>query len=251
MNASLTSTVEKLRQLKLEMFAVYLEELAIKDPKRAAIMAEDFEKMADNELAIRLERRVKRYINEAHFTRIQTVDTFDFNYNQTTKKLMKRYLRLFEADLLMEGVGAVFVGPSGLGKTHLARALGYAACQRGQKALFKPCSTILNTLAAAEVAKDLGREIQKLVSPALLIIDELAYVSMGHEEANMFFHVISRRHDRNRPTVVTTNKPFSEWNQAFHGDAIAHAIVDRLTERAEIFLLEGKSYRQTHRKGLD
>ena len=75
---------------------------------------------------------------------------------------------------------------------------------------------------------------------------------MSHQEANLFFQVLSRRHDRDRPTVVTTNKPFGEWNQVFHGDSTAHVIVDRLTEQAEIFYLEGKaSYRQTHRKGLN
>ena len=115
---------------------------------------------------------------------------------------------------------------------------------------FRPCSTVLNDLVTAEATKDLNREINKLVSPTLLVIDELAYVHMSHEEANLFYQVIARRHDREKPTVVTTNKPFAEWNQAFHGDAIAHAIVDRLTERAEIFYLEGTSYRQTHRKGL-
>ena len=73
---------------------------------------------------------------------------------------------------------------------------------------------------------------------------------MSHQEANLFFQMISRRHDNHHPTVVTTNKPFGEWNQVFHSDATAHVIVDRLTERAEIFYLEGKSYRQTHRKGL-
>ena len=118
--------------------------------------------------------------------------------------------------------------------------------------MFVSCATMLNRLVTADATKNLEREVKRLESQALLIIDELAYLGMSHQEANLFFHVISRRHDHDRPIVVTTNKRFAEWNQVFHGDATAHAIVDRLTERAEIFYLEGnKSYRQTHRQGLN
>jgi DNA replication protein DnaC len=242
---------EKLHRLRLDAFASAFETLQKEDPPQASRLAEMLEKMAEEELSTREERLVSRRIKEAQFVRIQTVDTFNFEYNPSTRKLKKRYLMLLEADHVRQGVGAILVGNSGLGKSHLARALGYAACQKTYSVLFRPCSTLLNQLVSAEATKDLERAIKKLVSPALLIIDELAYVTMSHEEANLFFHVISRRHDHHRPTVVTANKPFKEWNQTFHGDAIAHAIVDRLTESAEIFYLEGKSYRQTHRKGIE
>jgi DNA replication protein DnaC len=241
---------DKLSSLKLNAFIRSLKDLAERDPEQSSRLTPFLDQLAADELLARAERSVQRAIAAAQFVQVQTVDTFDFEYNASTRKLKKAYLRLIHADLVEQGVGTVLVGSSGLGKTHLARALGYATCQRGKRVLFKPCSTILNDLITAEATKDLNREIQKLVSPALLLIDELAYLSMSHEEANLFFQVISRRHDRHRPTVVTTNKPFAEWNQVFHGDAIAHAIVDRLTERSEIFFLEGTSYRQTHRQGL-
>jgi DNA replication protein DnaC len=244
------SLFEKLRRLRLSAFASSFETLLEQDPRRAAEVAQILEKMVDNELAARAERTVERRIQDAQFVRIQTVDTFDFNYNPSTRKLRKTYLQLMEADHVQQGVGAVFAGSSGLGKTHLARALGYAACQRGYRVLFIPCATLLNRLVSAQASKDLEREVKKLVSPRLLIVDELAYVTMSHEEANLFFQVLSRRHDQNHPVVVSTNKPFREWNQVFHGDATAHVIVDRLTEKAEIFYLEGTSYRQTHRTGI-
>jgi DNA replication protein DnaC len=242
--------LEKLRRLRLGAFASSFETLLQHDPPKAAEIAQVLEKMADNELAQRAERTVERRIQDAQFVRIQTVDTFEFNYNPSTRKLKKTYLQLMDADHVQQAVGAIFAGSSGLGKTHLARALGYAACQRGYRVLFLPCATMLNRLVSAQATKDLEREVKKLVSPHLLIIDELAYVTMSHEEANLFFQILSRRHDHNHPVVVTTNKPFKEWNQVFHGDATAHVIVDRLTEKAEIFYLEGTSYRQTHRKGI-
>ena len=251
MNASVLKTLlDKLRRLGLPAFTAALETLWEKQPEPVVGFAAWLEKMVDQELAHRTDRTIERRIKEAQFVRIQTVDGFDFEYNASTKALRKTYLRLLEADHVSQGVGAVFVGNSGLGKTHLARALGYAACQRGQRVLFLTSTSLLNRLVAADATKNLERAIKHLLSPSLLIIDELAYVTLSQEEANLFFQVISRRHDHHHPTVVTANKPFKEWNQVFHGDATAHAIVDRLTEKTEIFYLEGKSYRQTHRTGI-
>lgn len=243
----LKTLFEKLGRLRLNTFVAALETLRDQEPESVAPFASRLEQMADQELAERTDRTIARRIKEAHFVRIQTVDAFDFGSNPSTKALRRTFLRLLEADPVAQGLGAIFVGNSGLGKTHLARALGYAACQRGQRVLFLPCTSMLNRLVAADATKDLERAIKTLLSPALLLIDELAYITMSQAEANLFFQLISRRHDHHRPTVVTTNKPFKEWNQVFHSDATAHAIVDRLTERAEIFYLEGKSYRQTHR----
>jgi len=242
--------LEKLRRLRLRAFAAFFESLLDEDPQKAAAVADVLETMTDNELSGRDERTVERRIKEAQFVQIQTVDKFDFNYNASTKKMRKRFLQLLEADHVQQGVGSVFVGNAGLGKTHLARSLGYCACQRGYRTLFLPCATLLNRLVSAEATKDLEREVKKLVLPSLLIIDELAYLTMSHEEANLFFQVISRRHDHHRPCVVTTNRVFKEWNQVFRSNATAHVIMDRLTERAEIFYLEGKSYRETHRSGI-
>ncbi len=240
-----------LKQLRLPAFIEALDHLYEEDPQRAVAFAADLRKMAEHELAYRTANGIERRIKGAHFVRIQTVDTFDFSYNPSTSKIRNRYLQMIHADHVTQDVGAIFVGNSGLGKTHLARALGYAACQRQRRVLFLPCATLLNRLITAEATKDLGREIKKLESPSLLIIDEVAYMTMSHDEANLFYQVVSRRHDNCRPTVATTNAPFSEWNQVFHGDAAAHAIIDRLTERAEIFYLEGKSYRETHRRGIE
>jgi DNA replication protein DnaC len=229
----LNTLFDKLRRLRLKAFLAALETLRDQEPERLAPFASQLENMVDQELAERTERTIARRIQEARFVRIQTVDAFDFGYNASTKALRRTFLRLLQADHVAQG-----------------RALGYAACQRGQRVLFLPCTTMLNRLVAADATKDLERAIKNLLSPALLLIDELAYITMSPAEANLFFQVISRRHDHHRPTVVTTNKPFQEWNQVFHSDATAHAIVDRLTERAEIFYLEGKSYRQTHRTKL-
>jgi DNA replication protein DnaC len=241
----------QLEQLDLKTFAQGLRQTCQEDPSWAEQALPVLRRLVDQERACRLERTVARRLKGAGFVQTQTVDAFDFEYNPSTRKIKKRYLRLLEADPVSQNVGAIFCGQPGLGKTHLARALGFASCQRTHRVLFVPCSRLLNELAAAQGSGDLEHTLRKFTSPALLILDELGYLSLSSEEAGLFFQVVSRRHDAQRPTVLTTNKPFKEWNQVFHGDATAHAIVDRLTEKSEIFYLEGESYRKRHRKGLD
>lgn len=250
MTDPLAGVCGKLERLRLGSFSSALARLAERDAGEAQRLAAHLERMADAELTWRQERAVQRRIQEAHFGQIKTVEAFDFEDSGTTRKIKARYLKLHRTDVVAEHLSSVFYGPTGLGKTHLAKALGYAACQRNQWVLFEPCARLVNTLVAAEATKDLERAVRRYVSPALLVLDEVGYVTMSVSEANLFFQVISRRHELGRPCVLTTNKPFQEWNQVFHGDATAHVIVDRLTERAEIFTLEGESYRKRHRHGL-
>jgi len=206
------------------------------------------EALADRELARRTEHTVAARIAAAKFLRVQTVDTFNFEYNAATRKLRSRYLNLLATDLVVEGIGALFVGGSGLGKTHLARALGYAQCQRGHRVLFTTLPALVNRLSAAEAMKSLHRALKGYQSPAVLIVDEIGYATLRQPESHLLFQVLSNRHDRKKPTIITTNRVFGEWNQIFADDAVAHAILDRLAERAEVFHLEGTSYRETHRR---
>ena len=176
------------------------------------------------------------------------MDSFDFAYNGSTRKLRSRYLNLLATDLVAEGIGALFIGDPGLGKTHLARALGYAQCQRGHRVLFTTLTDLVNRLSTAEATRSLHHALQTFQSPGVLLIDELGYVALRPPDAHLLFQVISRRHDRKRPTLITTNRIPQHWNQVFTDTAVAHAILDRLAERAEVFHLEGQSYRETHRR---
>ena len=105
-------------------------------------------------------------------------------------------------------------------------------------------------LTTAESTGTLKRTMLAYTQPALLILDEVGYVSLCESESNLVFQIISQRYENKRSIMITTNRPFGEWNQIFHNDAMAHALLDRLIERSEIFHLEGKSYRETHRKRL-
>ncbi|OFZ71449.1 MAG: hypothetical protein A3K03_10220 [Bdellovibrionales bacterium RIFOXYD1_FULL_44_7] len=187
-------------------------------------------------------------INAAKFRRIQTIEMFDFKHSKITEKIEKTYLTLHQSLDRHHLPSAIFTGNAGVGKTHLARALGYAACQKGIRVLFLTAGEMVNNLSHAHKAFNLEIELNKYRRPDVLIIDELGYVSLDTQASNLFFQVISARHDANLGTIATTNLPFGKFNQIFANDAIAHAIVDRLVNEAEVFYMEGESYREHQRK---
>ncbi len=239
---------QKLTQLQLLSAPETLAAWEARRPAERDAVRAALEALAERELARRTERLVAARIAAAKFVRVQTVDSFDFEYNGATRKLRHRYLNLLATDLVAEGIGALVVGGPGLGKTHLLRALGYAQCQRGHRVLFTTLATLVNRLSAAEATKTLHRALKVYQSPSVLLIDEIGYATLRQPESHLLFQVLSNRHDRKRPTAITTNRVFGEWNQIFAADAVAHAILDRLAERAEVFHLEGTSYRETHRR---
>ncbi len=242
--------IENLRTIKLDAFASGLEAVIDRHSRSREAIIDALSALTLAEMASRQERTVAYRIREARFERIETVEAFDFDYNPSTRKIKNRYLKLIESDMTAQGLNALFVGGSGLGKTHLARALGYRLCQKGVRVLFSTMSALTLNLMTADATGDLRRTIEHYTQPALLILDEVGYVLLREAESNLAFQVISARHDRRRSTIVTTNRPFGEWNQIFHNNAIAHAVIDRLIERSEVFHMEGKSYRETHRQRL-
>jgi DNA replication protein DnaC len=200
------------------------------------------------EKATRKSALIETRVNSARFIKIQTVEMFDFKHSKVTEKIEKAYLALHQNVGREHIPCAIFTGNAGTGKTHLARALGYAACQKGLRVLFITAAEMVNHLSHAQRDFHLERELNKYRRPDVLIIDELGYVSLDTQASNLFFQVISARHDASLGTIATTNLPFGKFNQIFANDAIAHAIVDRLVNEAEVFFMEGESYREHQRK---
>jgi DNA replication protein DnaC len=200
------------------------------------------------ELSERKSAAIQNRVRNAKFMKVQTIDAFKFDHSPMTKKLRANYLTLFDSIDLEDLPSAVFIALGGRGKTHLARALGYRACQLGHSVLFTTAAEIVNKLEQAKKAACLDSELRKYRRPQVLIIDELGYVTMDAQASNLFFQVISARHDQGLGTIVTTNLAFGKWNQIFANDAIAHVIVDRLTAEAEVFYMEGDSYRPIERE---
>lgn len=238
-----------LSALKLKHFAKGFEtDLGAMTPDEKGVVLKYLSRWSESEQAERKSSMIASRIRSARFRRLQTVEVFNFKHSATTEKIERQYLALLAGLGRDKLPSAVFTGTAGVGKTHLARALGYAACQNGISTLFVTAAEMVNQLQHANKTFSLESELNRYRRPQVLIIDELGYVSLDAQASNLFFQVISARHDAGYGTIATTNLPFGKFNQIFANDAIAHAIVDRLVNEAEVFFMEGESYRQHERK---
>jgi len=241
--------LESLKELRLKHWSqAMLQDMADMTPAEQGLILKSLSKWSQTEKAERRAQMIATKIRSSRFKRVQTIDAFDFGHNKATQLIKANYLALHQGVAPGNPPSAVFTGNAGLGKTHLARALGYAACQKGMSVLFVTAAEMVNQLSHAQKAFNLEAELNKYRRPHVLIIDELGYVQLDAQASNLFFQVISARHDQGLGTIATTNLPFGKFNQIFANDAIAHAIVDRLVNEADVFFMEGVSYREHQRE---
>jgi DNA replication protein DnaC len=170
---------------------------------------------------------------------------FDFDYDPTRKRLRARYLALHDLAFLQKGLNPLFLGVPGTGKTFLARALAYRACQGAHRVVVTSATRMLNDLAGAELHGQLERALRRYVRADFLVLDDFAVLAMDPAQAKLAFQVISDRYDYRRSTCMTTNRAFKDWTKVFPDALNAQVIAKRLTERAEHFVLDGKGYYPT------
>ncbi|MBE7504551.1 MAG: ATP-binding protein, partial [Verrucomicrobiales bacterium] len=198
-------------------------------------------RLVEGEFLQRQQRTIQRRVRAARFPVLKTLEQFRWDWPKKVNRLQVQ--NLFRLDFLKDHVNPIFVGNVGVGKTHLASALGYAACLQGHAVLFANAISVINDLSAAQKRGDLKRELKKYLRPRLLILDEIGYLPIDQHGANLLFQVISQRYERGS-TLLTTNKPFKHWPSIFNNDStITSAVLDRLLHHAETVVIEGPSYR--------
>jgi DNA replication protein DnaC len=192
------------------------------------------------EEAERDRRSLDRRLKDARLRAFKPVADFDWTWpTHCDRPLIEE---LFSLSFIQEAANIVLIAPNGLGKTMLAKNLLHQAVLRGHTARFVRAADMLQDLAKQDSSSALTRRLHRYIAPTVLGIDEVGYLSYDARYADLLFEVVTRRYQEG-PLVLTTNKPFGEWSQVFPNAACVVTLIDRLVHRAEIVVLEGKSYR--------
>ena len=197
-------------------------------------------RLLDLEEAERARRSLERRIGDARLGRFKPMADFDWSWpSKVDRQLVEE---LFGLGFLADAANVVLVGPNGVGKTMVAQNLAYQALLGGHTALFTTASAMLNELAAADGGLALGRVLKRYTTPRVLVIDEVGYLSYDSRHADLLFEVVTRRYEQ-RSTILTTNRPFGEWNEVFPNAVCVTTLIDRLMHRAEVVQVTGDSFR--------
>jgi DNA replication protein DnaC len=197
--------------------------------------------LAQGEAALRRDRSIERKIRLARFPVLKTLEQFQWNWPTLINRAAVQ--NLFRLKFIDDKSNVIFLGGVGLGKTHLATALGYAACLQGKSVLFTTAIDVINTLSATQAVNRLKVELKRYLAPSLLILDELGYLPIDKRGADLLFQVISLRYEHGS-IIITSNRAYKHWAQIFNNDStMTSALLDRLLHHAETILIEGKSYR--------
>jgi len=198
--------------------------------------------LTEHEVAERAQRRIARHLADARLPPGKTLDNFDFNVVPMVSKAQVNALTAADT-WLNEGANLILIGPPGVGKSHLAAAIGLALVENGFRVLFTRTTDLVQRLQVARRELTLEAAINKLHKYHLLILDDLAYVAKDQAETSVLFELISARYEL-RSTLITANQPFGEWNNIFPDPAMTLAAVDRLVHHSTIFELNVESYRR-------
>jgi|SRR5690554_5159888 len=239
----------QLRALGLEHSEEVLD-ARLEEASRASLSYADF--LADL-LQVELDRRRERYMQArtrlAHLPFRKTLEQFDFAFQPSVDERLVRQLE--QLTFVTEATNIILLGPPGVGKTHLAVALGLEAISKGYGVYFVTAHKVVDDLKQAYTDGRLERRMRVYVAPKVLIVDEMGYLPYDRLEATLFFQLISSRYERGS-IILTSNKSFGEWGEVFGDSVLAAAILDRLLHHSHILNIRGESYRlrEKRRAGL-
>lgn len=199
----------------------------------------------DWELNERQQRSLKRRISSARIGRFKPLSDFNWQWPKSIDQQMIH--ELMQLAFLADASNPIFIGSNGVGKSTIAQNIAHQAVIQGHTVLFTNAASMLNDLAAQDGDNALRRRLKHYAQPALLVIDEIGYLSYSNRHADLLFEIINRRYEQ-RSTLVTTNRPFGEWGKVFPNAACVVSLVDRLVHHSEIISIEGDSYRMKEAK---
>jgi len=237
---------KRLRQLRLSGLAQALDVRLQEAAGHGLSHLEFLELILQDEVNVRQQRLLVRRQKLATFRETRTLEDFDFSFNPSIKR--KLIYDLAAGQFIREGRDVLLIGPPGVGKSHLAQAIGYQALKNGCGVLYRSIFDLVRELKEEDALPARGKPLSRYLKPDLLIVDDMGLKQLPAQAGEYLFEIIMRRHE-NRSTMMTSNRPIEEWGKLVGDVPAATAILDRFLQHAEIIHITGKSYRLKDRSG--
>ena len=239
-NSTYSQLLANLDLLKLAQMKLHLDEVRDFVTANGLSFTEGLLKLSNYEVDFKEQNASRSMVKSAAFPFVKELEDFDFDFQPSVNEQeMREFASL---GFLEKNENIVFLGPSGVGKTHLATSIGIAAAKKRMSTYFIKCHELLQQLKKARLENRLDARMKHLCHYRLLVIDELGYLPIDKEDSNLFFQLVDARYEK-KSTIVTTNMNFNEWDGVFYDAVVAGAIMDRVLHHAHVVPISGKSYR--------
>ncbi len=232
--------LHNLDYLKLKQMTLHLDEVIDFSVNNQLTFIDTLIKLTNYEIDVREQNMVQSMVKVAAFPHFKEIKDFDFSFQPSINQ--QQILDFTTLRFIEKSENIVFLGPSGVGKTHLATSIGITAAKKRTSTYFIKCHELIQNLKRARLENRLESRLKHYSKYKLLIIDEIGYLPIDHEDAKLFFQLIDMRYEK-RSTIFTTNVNFKAWDEVFQEPKLANAILDRILHHATVVTMVGRSYR--------
>jgi DNA replication protein DnaC len=235
------------KKLSLHHTNINIDEILEKSQLKNISYVDFLLEVLKSEMDLKDEKALLKRIKNAGFPVIKEIQNFDLKFQNSISH--QQINNLISMNWVDQMFNLIFLGPPGVGKTHISIALGYEAVKMGYKVSFTTMDKLMHVLKTEQISRYSKGKINKILSSSLVIIDEIGYLPITREDANLFFQLISTLHEQ-ASIIITSNKGLEDWSELLGDPALTTAVLDRLTYKCELFNMTGKSYRLENRKSL-